>query len=302
MDTDNDDASNPSLEKAEPNTGESLHLFIKMLNLDAINIELETAKFSSDIFKICILLDEKLNQLDSIKFSSPQDKSELFEELNNLLEKARCKFHTLKTNEIASEVSFFKEVSQAWGMNTENKNEFKEVKKSKKKSSPIKSQQPKRQKTERTTELKNKFQALSSSDEEMQSIPSSASTQPSNLNQPSTSIHGQIQNQSQESNLDQTKKIKETNIQLNLQKDFPPLPGHATTGYPHVNPTEVQLPIMSQKEPSSSLTDTLENLRNPQVKEIFELLDQAIAIATSDLSKYQKMRAILKIAGEDLGI
>ncbi|GFU35262.1 pol polyprotein, partial [Nephila pilipes] len=98
------------------------------------------------------------------------------------------------------------EVSQAWGMNTENKNEFKEVKKSKKKSSPIKSQQPKRQKTERTTELKNKFQALSSSDEEMQSIPSSASTQPSNLNQPSTSIHGQIQNQSQESNLDQTKK------------------------------------------------------------------------------------------------
>ncbi|GFT08402.1 hypothetical protein NPIL_624041, partial [Nephila pilipes] len=53
---------------------------------------------------------------------------------------------------------------------------------------------------------------------------------------------------------------------------------------------------MSQKEPSSSLTDTLENLRNPQVKEIFEILDQAIAIATSDLSKYQKMRAILKIA------
>ncbi|GFS95625.1 hypothetical protein NPIL_126361 [Nephila pilipes] len=92
MDTDNDDASNPSLEKAEPNTGESLHLFIKMLNLDAINIELETAKFSSDIFKICILLDEKLNQLDSIKFSSPQDKSELFEELNNLLEKARGKY------------------------------------------------------------------------------------------------------------------------------------------------------------------------------------------------------------------
>ncbi|GFS95614.1 hypothetical protein NPIL_126311 [Nephila pilipes] len=81
-----------------------------------------------------------------------------------------------------------------------------------------------------------------------------------------------------------------------------PNTGHATTGYPHVNPTEVQLPIMSQKEPSSSLTDTLENLRNPQVKEIFELLDQAIAIATSDLSKYQKMRAILKIAGEDLGI
>ncbi|GFT34761.1 hypothetical protein NPIL_256121 [Nephila pilipes] len=97
-------------------------------------------------------------------------------------------------------------------------------------------------------------------------------------------------------------RTQETNIQLNLQKDFPPLPGHATTGYPHVNPTEVQLPIMSQKEPSSSLTDTLENLRNPQVKEIFEFLDQAIAIATSDLSKYQKMRAILKIAGEDLGI
>ncbi|GFT98022.1 hypothetical protein NPIL_21521 [Nephila pilipes] len=155
MDTDNDDASNPSLEKAEPNTGESLHLFIKMLNLDAINIELETAKFSSDIFNICILLDEKLNQLDSIKFSSPQDKSEFFEELNNLLEKARCKFHTLKTNEIASEVSFFKEVSQAWGMNTENKNEFKEVKKSKKsplpsKANNLKDKKPKEQPNSRT--------------------------------------------------------------------------------------------------------------------------------------------------------
>ncbi|GFT40465.1 hypothetical protein NPIL_296841 [Nephila pilipes] len=130
MDTDNDNASNPSLEKAEPNTGESLHFFIKMLNLDAINIELEIAKFLSDIFKICIFLDEKLNQLDSIKFNNRHGKSEVFEQLSNLLEKARCK-HTLKTNKIASEVSFFKEISQAWGLNTENKNEFKEVKKSK---------------------------------------------------------------------------------------------------------------------------------------------------------------------------
>ncbi|GFS95912.1 hypothetical protein NPIL_109551 [Nephila pilipes] len=145
----NDDASNPSLEEAEPNTGKSLHFFIKTLNLDAINIEVETAKFSSDILKICLFLDEKLNQLDRIKFNSPHDKSELFKQLSNLLEEARCKFHTLKTKEIALEVSFFKEITQAWGMNTENKNEFKEVKKSKKKSSPIKSQQPKRQKNRR---------------------------------------------------------------------------------------------------------------------------------------------------------
>ncbi|GFU32522.1 hypothetical protein NPIL_16121 [Nephila pilipes] len=81
-----------------------------------------------------------------------------------------------------------------------------------------------------------------------------------------------------------------------------PNTGHATTGYPDVNPVEVQLPTMSQKEPSSSLTDTLENLHNPKVKEIFEFLDQVIAIATFNLSKYQKMRAILKIADKDLGI
>ncbi|GFU03407.1 hypothetical protein NPIL_633031 [Nephila pilipes] len=78
--------------------------------------------------------------------------------------------------------------------------------------------------------------------------------------------------------------------------------GHAIPGYPHQTPAEIQPPTISQKEPSSSLTDTLIKLRNPQVKEIFELLDQVIAIATSNLSEYQKMRAILKIADEDLGI
>ncbi|GFT39505.1 hypothetical protein NPIL_560991 [Nephila pilipes] len=139
-------------------------------------------------------------------------------------------------------------------------------------------------------------------DEEMQPTPSSASTQPSNSNQSSDSTPGKIQNQSQVANSDQTKKIKETNIQKNLQKDFPPLPGHATPGYLHETPAEVQLSTISQNEPSSSLTDTLENLRNPQVKEIFELLDQVIAIATSNLSKHQKMRAIFKIADEDPGI
>ncbi|GFT81896.1 hypothetical protein NPIL_437621 [Nephila pilipes] len=73
----------------------------------------------------------------------------------------------------------------------------------------LKAQQSKRQKNiEGTTELKNKFQDLSSSDEEMQTTPLSASHQPSNSNQLSTSTPGNIRNQSQVSNLDQTKKIK----------------------------------------------------------------------------------------------
>ncbi|GFU25582.1 hypothetical protein NPIL_341721 [Nephila pilipes] len=81
-----------------------------------------------------------------------------------------------------------------------------------------------------------------------------------------------------------------------------PLSGHSTPGYPHETPVEVQLPTISRKEPSSSITDSLENLRNLQVKEIFKLLDQVIVIATSNSSKYQKMKAILKIADEYLGI
>ncbi|GFS88347.1 hypothetical protein NPIL_89521 [Nephila pilipes] len=99
-------------------------------------------------------------------------------------------------------------------------------------SSSIKSQQPKRQKTEGTTELKNKFQALTSSDVEMQTTPSSTSPQPSNSNQLSISTPGQILNQSQVANLDQTKKIKVLKITIdnpsntmNLLKELQNLTG-----------------------------------------------------------------------------
>ncbi|GFT74612.1 DUF5641 domain-containing protein [Nephila pilipes] len=89
-----------------------------------------------------------------------------------------------KTNETASEIAFFIEVTPAWGMDLDsNPNESKE--KPKKKFSLLNTQKVKRKKISQTSSPKNNFSPLSSSkDEVMQTITSTYVFDP---NQPSTS-------------------------------------------------------------------------------------------------------------------
>ncbi|GFS29393.1 hypothetical protein NPIL_586561 [Nephila pilipes] len=70
--------------------------FLQSLNLDAITVKLECSTFSSDIFNICLLIDEKINELPRVQFSCLRDKDEMNKLILKIQEEVRLKFQALK--------------------------------------------------------------------------------------------------------------------------------------------------------------------------------------------------------------
>ncbi|GFT29856.1 hypothetical protein NPIL_601821 [Nephila pilipes] len=83
--------------------------------------------------------DEKMNDLPRVQFSCPKDKDEVIKLILKIQEEARLKFRALKSQGISSEVSYFREITDAWGLNpSENHKEFQPVSKKSKKNISLK--------------------------------------------------------------------------------------------------------------------------------------------------------------------
>ncbi|GFT00750.1 hypothetical protein NPIL_304011 [Nephila pilipes] len=183
--------------------GELLPSFLHPLNLDAITAKLECVTFSSDIFNICLLIDKKINELARVQFSCPKDKDKMIQLILKIQEEARLKFQALKSQEISSEVSYFREITDAWGFNpSENHKEFQSVSKKFKKHQFKDSQNSKRQKIATS----NRFDAFSDDESiDMQTSPQKVSdiNCPSNSNSQQNGIPSSLPTTS---NI--TKKVK----------------------------------------------------------------------------------------------
>ncbi|GFT24608.1 hypothetical protein NPIL_285481 [Nephila pilipes] len=101
--------------------------------------------------------DKKINELPRVQFSCPKDKDKMIQLILKIQEEARLKFQALKSQEISSEVSYFREITDAWGLNpSENHKEFQPVLKKSKTHQFKDSQNAKRKKKATSSRGKSK--------------------------------------------------------------------------------------------------------------------------------------------------
>ncbi|GFS36754.1 hypothetical protein NPIL_705101 [Nephila pilipes] len=83
--------------------------------------------------------DEKINGLPRVQFSCPTDKDKMIKLILKIQEEARLNFQVLKSQEISSKVFYFREITDAWGLNpSENQKEFQPVSNKSKKNISLK--------------------------------------------------------------------------------------------------------------------------------------------------------------------